>query len=127
MATRIHGAAAVRRKLRGLAPQVLADLQEPVRDFAATIAAEAQIAVPRGSGELAKSDFVDSEVDRRNLVTTATTGYAAPHAAYVHEGVHYGRQTEQPPKWLEQALDNKESLFAGFVGDAIRDALTKGR
>lgn len=127
MATLIVGAEELRKKVRGFGPEILREIGPTIAMEAVDIRNTAQMTVPRGeTNELASSAFVDGvEIDDRTLSATATAGYEAEHAAYAHEGYHYGRKLAVPPKWLEHAADGREHAFAQVIGDAIREALPK--
>lgn len=110
------------RRLRGASDVALSFARQAVLREAAGIDIAAASAVPTESGDLAGSRFVDSEVVPGERVT-ATVGYESEHAAFVHEGFHYGREKSAKPKWLEQTANSAKSYFAGSVAKAFRSAL----
>ena len=125
MATLITGASELRRKLKALGPAILKDIAPVARAEAASILAAAQVNVPVDEGELALSAFTSDEANEKKGRVMASAGYEAAHAAYAHEGFHYGKKVSAPPKWLERAADGREQGFADAVGKAIRTALAR--
>lgn len=120
----IKGADELRRDLKRAGEAILPFIAPVLEQRAQHIRSLGIATAPKDTGALLISSFVDSVVDRRALTALASTGYEAPHAPYVHEGVHYGRQLH-PPKWLEHAADGQAETLASEVGDAIMDALAK--
>lgn len=126
MATQIQGADELRARLKRAGPLILEHLAAPIAAEAQAIHLAALPHAPSDEGNLAASSFVAApEINPKRMSITATTGYEAEHAAYVHEGYHYGRKVAAPPKWLEKAANGRESKFAADVGDAIRNGLAK--
>jgi len=97
----------LKRLLRRAGKDILTYFKQPISDAQSQIAMTAQLTVPSDSGALAQSAFVDGPKLRSSrLSVSATVGYEAPYAGAVHEGVHFGKQLEHPPKWLEQAAQD---------------------
>jgi hypothetical protein len=127
MSAVIKGAEELRSLLSGIAPKVLPDLGAPLMLGALDVVTRAEMLVPRESGDLADSAFVDGpEINRRTLSVTTTAGFEAAHAAYVHEGVHGGAHI-RPPKFLELATVGLEEHLAEAVGDALMTAVERNR
>jgi hypothetical protein len=124
MAELIQGAEELKRALKGIGPNILGEIAPEIRSYAEGLGSASLASVPVDSGNLAASFFTDGAQVHKETVT-ATTGYASKHAAYEHEGFHFGRKVAAPPKWLEKTADDFEGAFAEFVGDAIRDALPR--
>ena len=61
------------------------------------------------------------------MSTTATVGYEHPQAGPIHEGVHWGRQTQTPPPhWLRKAARRGvRSLLVKAVKRELARALSK--
>lgn len=126
MAAQIQGANELKARLRRAGPSVLHALTAPIFREAADISIAALGSVPTDEGELAASAFVaPPEVNEKRMSVTGTVGYEAEHAAYVHEGYHYGRKVATPPKWFERAASGREQRFAQDIGDAIRSELAR--
>ena len=109
-AVEVHLSALLR--LRARAPDVLRDLDRPVLDAAQRGMDHAAFLVPRGGApddplNLAETAFVslpEHNLSKR-LSTTATAGYEHPQAGPIHEGWHWGVQTQNPPpRWLWRAF-----------------------
>jgi hypothetical protein len=127
MAAVIKGADELRSMLRGIASKVLPDLGAPLVSASLAVIARAEPLVPRESGDLADSAFFDGpEINRSTLSATATAGFEAEHAPYVHEGVHGGAHV-QPPKFLEHAIEGLEAQLAEDIGDALMQSIERNR
>lgn len=127
MATvRIHGYDKLKRQFEKAGGSLLAELGPSVTGTALALGMVAQATVPRGSGELAASYFVADAQEREDKkTTTATVGYDAKHAAFAHEGLHYGRKLELAPKWLEHAADQFRGAFKKAIREGVQKALRK--
>lgn len=125
MAAIIKGADELRRKLRKLGVDALPALGAPLLAKAEQIRAVAVATAPKGeTGELAGSSFVSGpDLDKTHMSATVTTGFEADHAAYAHEGYHFGRKVENPPKFLERAAAGHEAALAEDIGGALMSAL----
>jgi hypothetical protein len=117
----------LRKRLNQLGAAVLPDVAPVVGQAASRVGTAALFGVPQGTGALAASAFHDGpEIDPDAKSVTATTGYSAEHAAYVHEGHHYGRKVKAPSKWLEQVSDQLDAdEFAKQVARALWDSIAK--
>lgn len=120
----IKGADELRRRLMRAGDTLLPSIAAAVEQQARAIQARALETVPVDEGTLAASAFVETRVDGPNV--SATTGYAAPYAAFVHEGMHNGTHIAAP-KWLERAAAAQESSFAAGVAVGVKDGLQKLR
>ena len=111
------------RALRSNAVQVLRRLDRAVLDAAQRVADQAAFSVPRGGApddplNLADTAFVSLPQHNLSarLSTTTTVGYEHPQAGPIHEGFHWGVQTQTPPpQWLRRAAKS-----------GIRPLLVKG-
>jgi hypothetical protein len=123
---RVEGLDQLRRRLKG-ADQILLDaLQPTIGGAALSLGMVAQANVPAASGELAASFFVDgAQMNEARKSVTATVGYTSPHAAFEHEGFHYGRKVSNPPKWLERAADGFRAAFRSAVKSAVKTAIQR--
>jgi hypothetical protein len=120
----LEGVSELRRRLRGIGPEILDAIGPALVESANAVRALA--AAPRLTGELAASEFVDGpEKNPKALSTTVTVGYTAPYAAYEHEGFHGKTRTASPPKWLEHAADSVEGDFGSSISAAIRAGLDR--
>lgn len=127
MATVIVGADKFMRQIRTAGAAILPHIGPTVRRHANATLNRAQATVPRDDGALGASAFADGpDVNRQALSVTATAGYEAAHAPFVHEGFHYGRKVSTPSKWLERAAHGGvEKALADDIGEAIMDALAQ--
>lgn len=123
---KVEGTKDFLRRFRAASPKFLDALQPVVADHANKVMAVANIAVPKDDGELANSAFVDGptrvETAEKKSVS-ATCGYDADHAPYVHEGFHYGRKTSTPPKWLEFSAWGIGKAFRSTCRSVLRAVL----
>ena len=122
------------RALRSRAQEVLRDLDRPVLDAAQRVADQAAFSVPRGGApddplNLADTAFVSLPEHNLSprLSTTTTVGYAHPAAGPIHEGFHWGVQTQTPPPhWLRKAAKRGvRALLRKGVSAQLMKSLTK--
>ena len=126
MGVTISGDKELLARLKRAGADLLAEIAPEVSNEAARVIVSANGAVPRESGELAGSSFVDGPVENHErLSVTATCGYESPHAPFVHEGFHFGRKVKAPSKWLERAADGVETGFAARMKSAILAGLNR--
>jgi hypothetical protein len=113
-------------RLRESAPEVLAGLGHALADHASRVMAASAVEVPRDTGALAGSAFVDGPVT--NLAkqsVTATGGYADPHAGAIHEGFHHGRKVKSPPHFLSRPFKAVKSRARKAVAEALKSAISR--
>ncbi|WP_369414279.1 hypothetical protein [Corallococcus soli] len=130
-------------KLRQRAPEVLRELDKPLRATVRHALDLSQFNVPRGDRDveydndgllledtrpLADTGFIDGpeyRLDRR-LSTTWVAGYAHPAAGAIHEGFHWGDQfINPPPHFLKKAFRRSRTVGRKGVKTAIEQALKK--
>jgi hypothetical protein len=88
--------------------------------------------VPRGDptddSDLAGTAFLDGPEYNLGppLSTTWLAGYNHPAAGAIHEGFHWGEQTQKPPPhWMKKALRGARSMARKQVAQAVQDALRR--
>lgn len=126
MSITIKGDKELIARLKRAGASLLPEIAPDVANQAARVMVSASAGIPRDSGDLASSQFVDgAEVNTSKLSVTATAGYTAPHAAFVHEGFHFGKKKKVAPKWLERAADDVAQGFASAISAAITAGLSR--
>lgn len=122
------------RRLRSQPEQVLSGLDRPVLDAAQRGMDQAAFLVPRGGApddpvNLADTSFVSLPHHNlsKRLSTTVTAGYEHPQAGPIHEGWHWGTQTQNPPPhWLRRAFKKGvRSLLVKGVSAQLMKTLAK--
>lgn len=129
MATQITGADELRRRLRKAGATILPFIAPVVEQLAQEIRTAGLMTAPIGeTGDIVGSSYVEASTVSKGeeMSARAKTGYHSQHAAYKHEGYHFGKgQVANPSKWFEHAAAGREQGFADAVGSAIRDGLQK--
>ncbi len=126
MLVEVKGTADLLRRLKRAGPAILAEVADDVVTQANVLGSLAGGDVPAATGTLAQSAFVDGPATNEGRMSvTATVGYAAPHAPYVHEGFHYGLKVKSPPKWLERAANGLKAGFAPAMFQAVKNGLNR--
>ena len=115
------------RNLRKASPEVLRDVAPIVRSHAQVTLAAAQTSVPRESGGLAQSAFVDGpQRNEGHESVSATAGYAHHAAGAIHEGFHFGVKNIRPePHWLRKAARKARRAFTKAVAAQIPQTLAR--
>ncbi|RKH09327.1 hypothetical protein D7X74_29825 [Corallococcus sp. CA047B] len=130
-------------KLRQRAPEVLRELDKPLRATVRHALDLSQFDVPRGDQDveydkhgnekqrtrpLADTGFIDGpeyRLDKR-LSTTWVAGYAHHAAGAIHEGFHWGEEIiNPPPHFLKKAFRRSRSVGRKGVKQALEQALKK--
>jgi hypothetical protein len=100
---KITGTRELFQMLRKVEKELLPKLVEPVNAATREAFALSQAQVPTDDGELrASGSTTAAYVDERNKFVAAQIHYTAPHAPYVHEGVH-GKSKGRPNRFLRKA------------------------
>ncbi len=115
-AVRIEGLAALRRDLRKMQPDALAEVRDALRSGAAVVAVRGRANAPRGTREIPAS-----RRPRKRLADTIAPGTAG-NSAFVRSRAVYGPKIDRQTGFLTRALEDTADQVADTVGDAI-DAL----
>lgn len=122
------------RQLHALQRQpemVLRALDGAVRDGARRTLDLSSFLVPRGDpsddSNLAETGFVSGpEHNMERLSTTATAGYEHPAAGAIHEGYHWGLQTQRPPpQFLKQAFRKSRAFARRAIAAQVASTLRR--
>ncbi|MBN9687123.1 MULTISPECIES: hypothetical protein [unclassified Corallococcus] len=128
-------------KLRQRAPDVLAALDKPMREFCRQTLSISQLGVSRSEVEydesgnevrtgtpLVNTTFIDGpehHLDRR-LSSTWTAGYDHPAAGAIHQGFHWGEERiSPPPLFLKRAFKVTRSIGRADIKKAVQSYLKK--
>lgn len=109
-------------------PQVvMRELDLPLREAARRALDISLFLVPTESGELRDSAFLDGPRLNlgRQLSTTWTAGYMHPAAGPIHEGFHWGEQTQPPPAFLRTAFRGTRGRVRKAVASQLASTLAR--
>lgn len=114
----IEGGEELRRALRKVREEFMAECRQAIPEEAQALMAQAQAAAPRGSGTLAAS----AEVSKTKGGMKAAAAFLDEKAAAVHEGIHWGHRIEgtQGFKWYERILAGFEAGFVSRMAARLR-------
>ncbi len=114
-------------RLRQQPQVVLRDLDHPLRDAARRALDISLFLVPTESGGLRNSAFLDGPLLNlgTQLSTTWTAGYMHPAAGPIHEGFHWGEQTQPPPHFLRTAFRGTRGRVRKAVAAQLASTLAR--
>jgi hypothetical protein len=119
------------RRLREHPEEVLRALDVPCRDEARRTLDIASFLVPVGNPEdesnLAGTTFITGATYNLGvqLSTTWLAGFEHPAAGAIHEGFHWGAQTQPPPHWLKRAFKGAGGRTRKGVAKALMVGLRR--
>lgn len=112
-AVRIDGLAGLRKDLRAMAPDVLPEVREALREGAAIVAVRGAVNAPRGSRPIPAS-----RRPRVRLAASLRPGTSG-NAAVVRSRAAYGLKIERSTGFLSRALAESEDRIVESIGDSI--------
>ena len=115
------------KRLRRVQAQALADLRGAVQTEAAAILAQSQALVPRDTGTLSTSTFLDGPVlSGKRPSVIATCGYTDDKASAVHEGFHWSKQrVKEPSNFLRTPAKGRKRAFKYVVARVIEATVSR--
>lgn len=122
----LKGQDELRRALRKIAPQVLAEMEKAALQEANTLMGAANAGVPRRSGTLASSSVVTNHTSKAK--TRAVAAYTDKKAAAVHEDIFWGRKSEKRQagfKWFERAVQASVAGITSRILARLRALVSK--
>lgn len=123
---KILGARELVAALRKVRDEVAKDMRGVVVTEAAAILAQSAVLVPRDTGALAASAFVDgAQVNKEKHSVSATCGYEHPQAGAIHEGFHWGKKVKEPPHFLRKPVKARKSAFRKIVAVHLFDSIKR--
>ncbi len=120
------------KRLRGSPEKVLRELDHACRDVARHALDTSQFLVPRGDptddSHLAETGFLSGPEYNLGppLSTTWLAGYNHHAAGAIHEGFHWGEQTEKPPPhWMKRSLKGARGRARKAVARSVAEVLRR--
>lgn len=119
------------KRLLSRSQEVLKALDLPVRDEARRVLDVSNFLVPRGDptdeSDLASTAFLSGPLyNHEVLSTTWFSGYSHHAAGAIHEGFHWGEETERPrPRWMRTAMKGSRGRARKAVAAALSQALRR--
>lgn len=118
------------RQLRQNPQQALRAMDVPAMGAARRALDVSMFLVPVGpdgsDGHLRDTGFLSGPAYNLGpqLSTTWTAGYEHPAAGAIHQGFHWGEQTQPPPNFLRTAFRGTRGRLRKDVARAVREYLT---
>ncbi|MHB1065425.1 MAG: hypothetical protein ACYC1Z_13220 [Georgenia sp.] len=118
----LEGGPALLRALRRQEKAFLDELANALPAEGQALMNSANAKAPRGSGTLAGSSSVTTEVNESKGRVRVAAAYLDEKAAAVHEGVHWGEKVEGTKgfKWYERVLNGFEAGFVSRIGARLK-------
>ncbi|MBN1208083.1 MAG: hypothetical protein JXB05_24680 [Myxococcaceae bacterium] len=119
------------KRLRDNPEAVLRALDMACRDEARRTLDISQFLVPRGDptddSNLAETGFLTGPILNLGgqLSTTWLSGYEHHAAGAIHEGFHWGAQTQPPPHWLRRSFRGAGGRARKGVAKALEEYLRR--
>ncbi|HYH96168.1 hypothetical protein [Hyalangium sp.] len=120
------------KRLRDNPELVLRELDHPCRDVVRHTLDVSNFLVPRGNptdaSNLAETAFLTGPEYNLGppLSTTWLAGYNHPAAGAIHEGFHWGAQTEKPPPhWMKKSFKGARGRARKAVAKSVAEVLRR--
>lgn len=119
------------KRLRDNPEKVLRELDHACRDVARHALDTSQFLVPRGDptdeSNLPETGFLAGPEYNLGppLSTTWLAGYNHHAAGAIHEGFHWGAQTEPPPHWVKRSFKGARGRARKAVAKSVAEVLRR--
>lgn len=121
MGVKLFGALEMRVKMKDLSKRAQQSVVDGVEEFERVEMKEMQRRVPKDTGELHDSGYIDKpEIQGNNIV--GGMGFTAEHAIFVHEDLEAIHPNGEA-KFMESVLNESEPHFGERVGEHVKKDL----